>query len=150
MVLSDMNIRRLFFLFFFTATSWMFPRDFSIGPRIVTQKGKLTFQEFFLHTQLNRGRLSLLSTDFGYGTSKNTGLQLNIPVVLSAKVDDKKTAGLGNLLLIGQWHFYKRPMSLGIALFGIKFPTSTTSKEVIRRGKGAFGFIFDVWWYSFV
>lgn len=120
--------------------------DFSIGPRIVTRKGQWKLQEFFLHTHLDRGSANILSIDAGYGTSTNSGIQVNIPLVLKARLDDKKTGGLGNILLLGQWHFYKSPANLGIALFGIKFPTSTTSKEIFRRGKGAFSFIFDAGW----
>ena len=135
----------LFFLFI-THLPALLSNDFSIGPRIVTRKNQWKFQEFFLHTHLDRGSANILSTDVGYGISENTGIQVNVPLVLHARLDDKKTAGLGNILMLGQWHFYKKKNNLGIALFGIKFPTSTTSKDIFRRGKGAFSFIFDAGW----
>lgn len=131
----------LFFVFF--VFSHLHAGDFSLGPRIFTEKGRMNVQEFFVYTKFDRASSALFSTDFGYGFTKNTGIQVNLPIMV-AKAGPLKTKGFGDILVLGQWHFYKTKNNVALLLFGGKFPTSTTDKRISSRGRGAFAFISDV------
>ncbi len=147
-----MKYSNIFFLFLVPFS--VHAGDFSIGPRIYTQKGRFNVQEFFVYSKYNRATNALFSTDFGYGFTENTGIQVNLPILITT-LDGKKTKGFGDILALGQWHFYVQPNNVGILLFGGKLPTATTDKTIHFRGRGAFAFIADIgfihlsdYWYA--
>jgi len=95
-----------------------------------------------LHVALNRGELTTLFSGIAYGLTENTGIQITLPVILRDKLDDQSNTGLGNLLVFGQWHFYKQPSSLGIFTAGVRVPTRTVKRNTIETSAVA-SYIFD-------
>lgn len=139
----DMKFPILFVIFISAVISTTYSGDFSIGPRIITQKKVWSEQELLLYIQHSRGDLTSLFLATAYGLTENTGFQITIPIIMHDKVDNRSRAGLGNLILQGQWQFYKQPSNMGVFNAGVRVPTRTIKKSTIDSGSVA-SYIFDV------
>lgn len=134
---------RLYLLFFLFVCGRNFCGDFSIGPRIITQKGVWSEQELLLYVDLHGNSLTTLFNGLAYGTTENTGFQITLPIILRDKFNGKSHSGLGSLLLFGQWQFYKQPSNMGIFTAGVRAPTRTIKRSTTEISSAA-GYIFDI------
>jgi len=133
---------KIFLMLCVTLYSTIHSGDFSIGARMITEKNIWNQQQLLLHTQFNSGEETLLFNGIARGLTKNTGVQLTLPVILRNKRNSRSDSGLGNIILLGQWQFYKQPSNLGVVFAGVIAPTRTTKRRTSNPSNVA-SYLFD-------
>mgnify|MGYP000432222542 CR=1 FL=1 len=88
-----------------------------------------------------------LITGLFYGITTDLTLRANIPVVLERRVGSKSSTGVGDVVLLSKYRFWRHD-AIGAqdaltALVGVKLPTGKTSVTP-SLGSGAFDFIMGL------
>lgn len=92
---------------------------------------------------INPSRQTTLFNCLAYGLTENTGVQITLPLILSSKLPNLMGSGLGNIRLLGQWHFYKKSSNISVFTAGVRIPTRTI-KTINLNPLAVASYIFDV------
>lgn len=132
-----------FFLFFLIAfifrTDFLLPQELSdaeiesqrLGARILTEKGLFTIENLIEYTKAKEDEEILWETELSYGLTESFGLILLVPFFIRNKIVPNHSSGLGDILLTGEWSFFRDHTHHGLLTTGLKFPTGSVHKTPI-------------------